>query len=599
MEEQSPAVDRGLHIRGSQQVVEVGERGRRRERAGDPALPPILWPAVAYLVVFYLFPLLRMLGLSFRDPSFALTHYRHLFKVPMYGQVMVTTFEISLTVAIVSLVLAYPTAYLLTISPPRRSRVLLVFVLVPFFTSLLVRNYAWIFLLGSRGVINTTLIKLGLIKSPFPLMFNRFGVLVGMAHILLPYVILILLSVMRGINRQLVMAAASLASPPFTAFRRVFLPLSLPGIGGSFLLVFVLALAFFVTPAMLGGAGDQMIANIIASQVGYLNWGFASALAVVLLVVSLGAIFLMQWLFGGVGLLAPGRQTPIRPQRQSRVREGPVFWAVDRVLDPIWPYVPPVVGGVTLAFLFLPVLIMIPLSISSADYFVFPPPGFSLQWYKAYFSSPAWLGSTLNSLEIGAITTVLTMALAVPAALGINRSRSRLTMAVYAFILSPMIVPGIIIAIAVFFLFSQLRLTGSIWGVALGHTIGSLPLATVVLVAALHNFDRNLERAALSLGTSPLRTILRVTLPILSTAVFTGAFFAFLHSFDEVLIALFVSGISARTLPKKMWESLQEINPTITAVSTLLVIFAVSALTILYVVQRAGGRRKGGTGGSP
>jgi ABC-type spermidine/putrescine transport system permease subunit II len=154
-----------------------------------------------------------------------------------------------------------------------------------------------------------------------------------------------------------------------------------------------------------------------------------------------------------------------------------------------------------------------------------------------------------------------------------------------------MVVPGIIIAIAVFFFFAKFGLNGTIWGVALGHTVGALPLATIVLVAALHNFDKNLERAALSLGTSPFRTLFRVTLPVIRPAVITAAFLAFLYSFDEILVALFVSGIRARTLPKKMWESLQEVDPTIAAVSTLLILFTVGLLLLLYFLRGALARR--------
>jgi putative spermidine/putrescine transport system permease protein len=582
--------------RGGFQSVESNGRRYRPTRTA-PALSPLLWPAAAYLILFYLFPLLRMLLLSVFDPGFTLANYSHLLKVPLYSKILVNTFEISAMVAVVTLLLSYPTAYLIARSRQRLAEKLLIFVLIPFFTSILVRNYAWIFILSDRGVINSTLLRFGLISRPLPLIFNRLGVLVGMVHILLPYMILILLTVMRGISKQIPMAAASLGASPFVAFRRVFLPLSLPGIGAGSLLVFVLALAFFVTPAMLGGLHDTMIANSIATQVGFLDWGFAGALATVLLVVSLAALCLMQWLFGGAGLIAPGLKVGDRVTRGSRVHYGKALWILDRIMDPIWPYIFPAVGGAVLVFLILPVFIMIPLSFNSAAYFIFPPPGFSWQWYKAFFNSPSWLDSTWHSFEIAAMTVVLTMAMAVPFAMGITRSRSRLALAVYGLILSPMIVPGIIIAISVFFLFSQLRLVGTIWGVALGHTIGALPIVTIVMVAALYNFDVNLERAARSLGASPLRTALRVTLPVLNTAVLTSAFLAFLHSFDELLIALFVSGIKARTLPKKMWESLQEINPTITAVSTLLIVFVTIVLCLIQVAKRGGDWHEAGRGG--
>jgi putative spermidine/putrescine transport system permease protein len=412
-----------------------------------------------------------------------------------------------------------------------------------------------------------------------------------MVNVLLPYAILLLLSVMRGIRPDLLTAAQSLMASPFTAFRRVFLPLTIPGVGASFLLVFVLALAFFITPAMLGSPHEVMIANVIASVTGSLNWGMAGALAAVLLAASAVVITATLYLSGGVGLLDKTGPTGWRWTRGRPSWEGRFVWAIDRVVTPIWPRAFTIIGGAVLVFLVVPVLLMIPLSFSSAAFFVFPPPGFSLQWYVKYFTAAGWLDSTWHSLEIGMLTAVLALALAAPAAIAVSRWPSRMATVAYLAILSPIIMPSIIVAVSTFFLLSKVHLTHTIVGVALGHTIVAMPIAMIVLTAALRNFDRSVERAAISLGASPIRTLLRVTFPILSTAVWTAALLAFLQSFDELLIALFVSGIDARTLPKKMWESLQELDPTIAAASTLLVTLPSGVLLLLAVIQRAGERR--------
>ena len=574
---------------------------RRQGRGDGPgrwpvvksALPPALWPAIGFLAVLYVLPLGQVLPLSVVEPTPGVDNYVRLATTPLYALVLENTFEISLVVAAICLVLGYPTAYLLATSRPQVRSILLVFVMVPFFTSILVRTYSWIFLLGWKGIINTTLLAGGVIDESLELLYNRFGVIVGMVHVLLPYMILILFSVMRGIDRSLVAAAASLSATPFTAFRRVYLPLSLPGIGSGFLLVLVLALAFFITPAMLGGPKDLMIANVIAYQVGVLKWGFASALAVVLLVVSIVFLVVTQWFFGGVSAITGGGGSAMT-WRRSKVREGPVTQFLDRLLEPVWRHVPAVLGGLVLAFLIVPVFVMVPLSLNPLTYFVFPPEGVSFRWYAAYLGNRDWLEATWNSLQIGLMTVAGTMALAVPASLGIARSSSRLTMAAYAFIVSPMIVPAIITAIAIFFLLSKVGLVGTTVGVTLGHMVGALPLSTVVLTSALRNFDRNLERAALSLGAGPVRTTVKIVLPTVGAAVWTSAFFAFLHSFDELIVALFVSGIRARTLPKKMWDSLQEIEPTIAAVSTLLVLFTIVLLVAVHFLRLAAERRVSG-----
>lgn len=571
-------------------IVAPGRLPRWRLGGRSKAVLLTLSPAVLYLAFIYIFPFVRLLLGSVFDPDFTLEHYSHLIEAPIYRAVMLNTFEISITVAILCLLLAYPTAYALVMAPPWLSTILVGFVMLPFLTSALVRNYAWIFLLGSRGVVNATLMRWGLISEPLPLIFNRAGVLIGMVNILLPYTILVLMSVMRGIRRDLLTAAQSLIASPFTAFRRVFLPLSLPGVGASTLLVFVLGLAFFITPAMLGGQHDVMMANIIASATGLLDWGFAGALIAMLFAASLLALALMQYLFGGVGLIASEEGGGLRAMKTRGGREGPFLWALDRMIGPVWPYLFPVIAGAVLVFLTVPILMIVPLSFSSAAFFVFPPPGYSLRWYENYLSAPGWLDSTWHSVEIGLLTTVIALSLGIPAALGLARSSRKTASSLYLLLLSPLIMPSIVVAVGVFYILTLLGLNYTILGVALGHTIISMPIAILVLVAALRNFDRNLERAAISLGASPLRTTLRITLPVLSTAVITAAMFAFLQSFDELLISLFVSGINARTLPKKMWESLQELDPTIAAVSTLLVLFLILAMSALGLVRLYGRR---------
>jgi ABC-type spermidine/putrescine transport system permease subunit I len=181
----------------------------------------------------------------------------------------------------------------------------MIFVLVPFWTSILVRSYAWMVLLGKEGPLNQALVALGIVDQPVQLLNTRFAVYIGMVHVLLPFMILPLYAVMRGIDRSLLRAAENLGARPSQVFRQVFLPLSLPGVAAGCLLVFILALGFYITPALLGGQRDVMISMLIQQQVTQLKWGVASALAVVLLVLSLGIyvaftrILGVQRLFGG------------------------------------------------------------------------------------------------------------------------------------------------------------------------------------------------------------------------------------------------------------------------------------------------------------
>jgi len=206
----------------------------------------------------------------------------------VFRDVLGRTLWISAMVTLVCLVLGYPVAYVIAAQPPSRAAVLLFLVLLPFWTSLLVRTAAWVVLLQKEGVLNSLLLSLGLIHEPLKMIFNRFAVYVAMVHVLLPFMVLPLYSVMRGIPPSYVRAAASLGARPLTAFRRVYVPQTLPGIGAGCLMVFIQALGYYITPALVGGADDQMISYFIAFYASKtVNWGMAAALSIMLLTATL------------------------------------------------------------------------------------------------------------------------------------------------------------------------------------------------------------------------------------------------------------------------------------------------------------------------
>ena len=198
------------------------------------------------------------------------------------------TFVISLVVTLITLVLGYPLAYWITRLPKRRANLVLICILIPFWTSVLVRIAAWVVLLQREGLINSALVDLGLIAEPLPLLFNRLGVYIAMVHILLPFMVLPLYSVMQSVPPSYQRAAISLGSHPFAAFWRVYVPQTYPGIAAGSLLVFIIAIGYYITPALLGGAGDQMISYYVAYFTNQtINWGMACALGLILLAATL------------------------------------------------------------------------------------------------------------------------------------------------------------------------------------------------------------------------------------------------------------------------------------------------------------------------
>jgi putative spermidine/putrescine transport system permease protein len=217
----------------------------------------------------------------------------------VFKTIYLRTFWISLVVTVTCLLLGYPVAYLLASLPPRFANPLLIFVLLPFWTSVLVRTTAWVVVLQQNGIVNGLLQKIGVIAEPLQLIFNRVGVYIAIVHVLLPLMILPLYSVMKGIGPSTQRAAVSLGAHPFEAFLRVYLPQTLPGVAAGCLLVFISAIGYYVTPALIGGADDQMISYFIAFYANQsTNWGLASALGVILLAATL-ALYLVYGRLSG------------------------------------------------------------------------------------------------------------------------------------------------------------------------------------------------------------------------------------------------------------------------------------------------------------
>lgn len=261
----------------------------RRNLAGYGLVAPI----TVFLALAFLLPLGFVFGLSVTEPSVSLDHFRRIVNVPAYLTVMWNTFRTALTVTLTCLALGYPIAYVVSRRNDAVAVMMLGIVAMSFWTSFLVRTYAWLVILGNSGPVAALYGALGL--GPMPkLLFTSFSSTLGLVHILLPYMVLALYSVMKRIDASHIRAAHSLGATPWVAFTNVYLPLSLPGIVSGSIVVFTVCLGFYVTPILLGGSGDMMISQLIHQQIDQLlNWGFAAALSVVLL----AATALIYWLY--------------------------------------------------------------------------------------------------------------------------------------------------------------------------------------------------------------------------------------------------------------------------------------------------------------
>jgi len=247
--------------------------------------------------------------------------------------------------------------------------------------------------------------------------------------------------------------------------------------------------------------------------------------------------------------------------------------------------------GLICLFLISPMFIVIPISFSSSQFLKFPPPGFSIQWYENYFAGRDWISATLTSFQVAFLTMVAATFLGTLLAMALARGKFPGKNLIYFVAVSPMVVPLIITAISLYFFFSKLRLVGTIPGLVGAHTILTIPFVLVIVSGTLKGFDETLERASLSLGASPLKTFFYVTLPVIRPGVISGALFAFIISFDELVVVIFLCGVETVTLPKRMWDGIRlEIDPTIAAVSTLLIGLSVLMLLAMELLRMKRGK---------
>ena len=255
--------------------------------------------------------------------------------------------------------------------------------------------------------------------------------------------------------------------------------------------------------------------------------------------------------------------------------------------DRLWLYV---VAAIIMLLLVIPTFIVIPMSFSDSQYLEFPPSNWSVRWYDEYFGSSKWMRATVTSLQIGVLTMLVATPLGTAAAYALFVSGHRAARAVFMFLITPMIVPVILIAIGTFYAFGRVGLNNTITGLVLAHTVLAAPLVMIVITASLRTYDLNQELVARSLGASRLKAFFAITLPQIKFSVLTAALLSFLTSFDEVIVAIFVSGGVNATLTKHMFAALRDyIDPTIAAISTIMVLVST---VLLLATQYIGNRQK-------
>ncbi len=579
----------------------VPGQARRRLKV-DPLLLAV--PGIMFLVLFLIFPTAQVLSLSLVDRvTGALTFaaFTRIWNGGPYLSILLTTFSVSLSTAALCLVLGYPLAYWLSRKPPRQQRIAALFVLLPFWTSALIKNFSWLVLLGRNGIVGKIITAIG-IKGGDQLLFNRATVVFAMTHTLLPLAVVTMLPVMNQIDRRLLMAASTLGANSGQAFWQVFFQLSVRGVAAAGLLVLVASLGFFITPALVGGPRDVMIGQLIILQINELqNWQLGSALASILLISAIATCFAYDRIFG-LSSVSTGGERETRADglaRRGGLAAARFMGFVFGSFEDIWKRnIRGLGGGVFLsiyawtliALLLVPIIAFVPMAFTASTFLSFPPPSLSTRWFEQFVDSPLWLGAMIRSFGIGFVTAAITVFIASIAALGVVRTRSRFGAAAFLLFLSPMMVPSIVIAISLFYLFARISLVATDIGIIIGHTVIAMPVVFMIMLATFKGHDWSLDAAASTLGAGRLQILRLVTLPLVRNGLAVGFVTGFLQSFEELTVALFVGGGLKTTLPKQMWDGiLLQVNPVIAAASVVVLVVVILMFAIIEIAQ---GRRE-------
>ncbi|MEO6918054.1 MAG: ABC transporter permease [Collimonas sp.] len=268
----------------------------------------------------------------------------------------------------------------------------------------------------------------------------------------------------------------------------------------------------------------------------------------------------------------------------------PQFPPYVSLTERVWFYFSRGFNLLVLLFLLLPILVIIPLSFSDSTFLVYPIHGFSMRWYQNLVQSEEWVSAAKNSFIVAPLATVLATILGTLAAVGLNKADFRGKGLLMAVLISPMVVPVVVVGVGVYLFFAQIGLSDSYTGLILAHAALGAPFVVTTVLATLQGFNQNLVRASLSLGANPLSTFFRITLPVIAPGLISGALFAFATSFDDVVVTLFVAGPGQATLPRQMFTGIKEnISPTIAALATILIVFSTCLLLVLEWIR---GRNK-------
>ena len=549
-----------------------------------------LSPALTIMICALALPIFTLVVYSFWSQeyvhivqTFTLQNYEAFFDKWVYGKLLLRSIRMSATVTLITVLLAYPVAYFLAFKVRRNQLTWLILISLPFLTSYLLRVLAWKIMLGNSGVINSTLMDVGILDAPLDyLLYSRFAVILTLVHAWAAFAILPIYVSLSKIDRSLLEAAADLGEDPIRTFFRVTLPLSMPGVIVAAVIQFIPTVGDYITPMMVGGPRGMMFGQLIAAQFGAAyNWPLGAALTIIMMLAITLIVVTFIWLAQS-GTVRRREMESAAPTRASTAEKRQRF-------GPLHVYM-----VVYLLFLYIPSLMLPIFSFNDSVQMVLPLKEFTLKWYAGIPATPGLLEALGNSLRLGLSVALVTTTLATIGARALTRYRLPGQGMALGFIMLPMVMPGIILAVGLLVLMLAIGIPLSLWTIGIAHVVATLPFATLVIRARLEGFSKNLEESALDLGENAWMTFWRVTFPLILPGVGAAFLLTFTTSFDEFLFALFLGGNSV-TLPVFMWTQVRfpQTLPTVLALGSCIFLGTVLLIGAAEWLRRIGTKDTG------
>jgi len=565
-------------------VNPLPEKGRRfgggNNVEKDPLASRLLsLPALLVVVVGFLLPLLVLVVYSLWPTvngqivhEWTLDNYSKVFESGgTYVPTLIDTFKFVGLSALVTVILTFPLAYFVAVKvKPSRRIFWLVAAVVPFWTSYLIRVFAWKNMFGDTGVINTAITKLGISSTPLEFFgFSRPAILITFVYLLFPLAFLTSYISLERLDTRLLEAASDLGARPWRRLTAIIIPFSKSGLIAGFIVCFITMAGDYVTPSMIGGTEGIFFSNLVVNQFGgSLQWGFGAALGLILLVSILLLLIALRATSGAVS--SAGEYTRVYVKDRSPFLSAySVFY---------------------MFFLYTPIALLVLFALNDSQVVGFPFKGFTLEWFQAVFDDPSLIDALYTSLQVAAITVGISVVLGTLAAVQLARAKGRIRNLSLVTISAPMLLPPVVLGIGIIIGLNAVGAERGLWSIIMAHVILTLPVATLLVMVRLEGFDRSQEQAAMDLGAKPVMAFLRITLPQALPGIIAAAMISFALSMDEFIMTFLVTG-SDVTLPLYIFGSIRfEVSPALMALAALIII--ASFLLIVIGAFVAFGRSK-------